>query len=143
MNSNPLWTARVRGHDEALEIDVHPVFSRMVASMPPQIRTTFSSVQLAALAHATKPPPANHLVDFRVSIPFLGRRYYITLLFGKERRSRQRLDAERQLSTKNATITYFVAAMLIASAILLCAMAFAYLMKSIVGLDLVKAPSMW
>lgn len=143
MNSDPLWTARVQGHDEALQIDNHPVFARMIASVPPQIRTTFSSVQMAALAHATKPPRANHLIDFRVSVPFLGRRYYVTLLFGKERRSRQRLDAERQLSLRNATITYFVASLLIVSAVLVCAMVFAYVMKSIVGLDLVKAPSIW
>ncbi|MFN3868479.1 MAG: hypothetical protein ACK4MF_05370 [Hyphomicrobiaceae bacterium] len=143
MNSDPLWIARIGGREAPLEIDAHPVYDRLLGLMPPHIRASFSPVQLAALSHATKPRPEKRLVDFRVSLPFFGRRYYLTILLGKERRSRQRLHAERQLSTRKATITYFVAALLIAATVLLCAMAFAYVLKSIVGLDLVKAPSIW
>lgn len=35
-------------------------------------------------------------VNIRVTIPFLGGRYYFTLLSGKERRSKERLALERQ-----------------------------------------------
>ena len=38
------------------------------------------------------PPPVN----IRVTLPFLGGRYYFTLMSGKERRSKERLALERQ-----------------------------------------------
>ena len=57
------------------------------------------------------PPPVN----IRMTIPFLGQRFYFTVLSGKERRSKERLALERQanpLRTKR-NITFIVVGALI------------------------------
>jgi hypothetical protein len=41
--------------------------------------------------------PGHYPVNIRVSIPFLPRRIFITLIIGPERRGRERLKAEREL----------------------------------------------
>ena len=38
----------------------------------------------------------NHAVDLRITIPLFFGRYYLTIVAGKERRSRSRLQEERQ-----------------------------------------------
>lgn len=43
-----------------------------------------------------KPWTNNHAVNVRLSLPFFGGRYYLTVVGGKERRSRQRLAFERK-----------------------------------------------
>ena len=71
--------------------------SALLAGIPSEIRSTFSEAQLAALAQASKPQQSRHRVDFRVSIPvWPGRRLYMRLLAGRERRNAKRLATEGQ-----------------------------------------------
>ena len=41
--------------------------------------------------------PGNYPVNIRMTIPFLPRRIFITLIIGPERRGRDRLRAEREM----------------------------------------------
>ena len=41
--------------------------------------------------------PGNYPVNIRMTIPFLPRRIFITLIIGPERRGRDRLKAEREM----------------------------------------------
>lgn len=58
------------------------------------------AVEGQALAHRQdpggKPWSNNHAVNLRLSVPFFGGRYYLTVVGGRERRSRQRLAFERK-----------------------------------------------
>ena len=64
---------------------------------PEEHRRAFTDEQLQALALASIPPPPNHGIEYRVSLPFFGKRFYVTLFVGRERRARSRLVAEGQL----------------------------------------------
>ncbi len=97
--------------------------------------------QLAAFIEANKPQAANHWVDYRVSIPWIGGGFYVRLFMGKERRNRSRLDAEGQVSLPKTSIAliFFLWALcclaMFGSVILL------YLIKSTIGIDLFNGPS--
>lgn len=43
------------------------------------------------------PQPGNYPVNIRMTIPFLPRRIFVTLIIGPERRGRDRLKAEREM----------------------------------------------
>ena len=46
--------------------------------------------------HARKPQPWNHHpINIRFSVPFIGSRYYVTLVAGRERRTHERRREER------------------------------------------------
>lgn len=58
-----------------------------------------------------------HLVDLRASSPFPWGRYYVTILVGKERRSAERLRAERQTHwTRQIAVYALLASILLALA---------------------------
>ncbi|HEX4894577.1 MAG TPA: hypothetical protein VFV47_14945 [Hyphomicrobiaceae bacterium] len=58
-----------------------------------------------------------HLVDLRASAPFPWGRYYVTLLVGRERRSAERLRAERQTHwTRQVAVYALLASILLALA---------------------------
>lgn len=58
-----------------------------------------------------------HLVDLRASAPFPWGRYYVTLLVGRERRSAERLRAERQTHwTRQVAVYALLASVLLALA---------------------------
>lgn len=94
----PVWSGQIA--DKATAPDAptsHPAFERLLKRLPEEHRSGFTAEQLRALALASVPPPPNHQVEYRVSLPFFGRRYYLALFVGRERRARSRLVAEGQL----------------------------------------------
>lgn len=90
----PQWTGGIVSEQK---FPSHPAFERLLARMPVQVRATLTTEQLMALSLASVPAIAPHIVDYRVSIPFLGKRFYLTVLAGRERRSLARLAGEGQL----------------------------------------------
>ncbi len=66
----------------------------LLKRLPRDVAATFTTEQLAALERAVA--PSRHAVDIRLSLPFLGRRRYVVLLAGRERRPRARLEAYRR-----------------------------------------------
>lgn len=125
------------------DIDWHPTLRRLITQLPPRVSASFSTEQLLALSRATRPAPSPHAVEYRVSIPLFGRRYYFTLFAGRERRTIARLRHEGQLGAKVVSIAVAVGICLVSGAIALLAMFFIYLMKSTLGIDLTDGPSIF
>lgn len=82
----------------------------LLQRLPEAFLVTLNARQLAALKGSLAPPRASpHRVDFRVSLPWFGGRYYVVLLAGDERRSVDRLRLEGQLTVGRIAATYSAA----------------------------------
>ncbi|MGL1113135.1 hypothetical protein [Vibrio vulnificus] len=76
---------------------------------------------------------ARHSLDVRKSLPWFGKRYYLVLLFGRDRRGQVR--AEESKLANFFTVTFVVIALL--TLLGLSALA-VYLLKSALGIDIFK-----
>ncbi len=77
-----------------------------------------------------------HVIDYRVSLPLFGRRYYFACFVGCEQRSLERLAEECQRkSWLHTAFTLMAVAVGLATG-LMCVLATAYLVKSMMGIDL-------
>ena len=139
----PMWIANGETSQSALTLKpmAHPAFRRMMANMPFSLRATFTPEQLAALAQASVPVNAPHLIDYRVSVPLFGKRFYVTLLAGRERRSLSRLAAEGQIRFAQITTLYAMFLGLGMAAILVAIVLVLYFVKAALGLDLFEGES--
>ena len=80
-----------------MTIQKHALMRRILEQLPPEERYLFSEHQIEALHRsALSLPKADHMVNIRWSIPFPGKGFYLVLFAGKERRSKQRLLAEKE-----------------------------------------------
>ena len=71
-------------------------FERFLKSLPPDVVASFNSNQLKAMSSAMRQDTRRHPVDLRVSVPFFWKKFYLVLLMGTERRTAERLKADRQ-----------------------------------------------
>lgn len=139
----PVWIQR-DGHSTASPAaPSHPQFERIMAQIPLAVRQSFSQEQLAALAHATLPATARHAIDYRISVPFFGRRYYLTIFAGRERRSLERLLREGQAMLSRALTFYTVAICSLAGISVVTGLVVFYLAKSLIGIDLFDGNPMY
>lgn len=72
------------------------VSNELLEYLPPEVLETFTPEQRAALWGAAKPSSwRHHTVDIRISLPLFGRRLFMTVVAGTERRAgaRRRRDA--------------------------------------------------
>ncbi len=131
----PVWL-----HDDTraaaiLAVPSHPAFERLLARMPLNIRQSLTPEQLSALARATLPAATRHSLDYRISLPFFRRRYYLTILGGRERRDRERLLREGQIVLSRITAAYGIGlGILTALAVAGGAIAL-YVAKTLLGID--------
>ena len=117
-------------------------FNPLIADIPEDIRETFTPAQLHALARASRNQRTKHTVDFRVSLPFLGgRRYYLTVLAGRERRSAGRLVAEGHTDGSRILIFYLVLALVMLGFLVFGFLTSIYFTRLLSGLELVDCPS--
>ena len=73
------------------------LFKALLENLPPSQRDAFSPEQRAALRDAAdRCNWSGHATDIRLSIPLVSKRYYLVLLAGEEKRSRDRLRRERK-----------------------------------------------
>lgn len=72
-----------------------PVFKQLFAEISPEIADTFTSEQIEAIKRVFGRNWNRHPIDVRVSVPILELRFYLVLLAGSERRSKQRLRSEK------------------------------------------------
>ncbi|NJL38626.1 MAG: hypothetical protein HC840_30685 [Leptolyngbyaceae cyanobacterium RM2_2_4] len=71
------------------------LFEQFLAHVPPQTAETFTDAQVEALKQACSQLNwKKHPVDIRLSVPVPFNRFYLVILAGPERRSRQRLQTE-------------------------------------------------
>ena len=76
--------------------NISPSSRHLLANMPPDVASSFTDTQLSYVAEAIENrPPSGHPVDIRLSIPLLGRRFFLVFLFGWEARSPARRERDR------------------------------------------------
>lgn len=142
--SHPHWI-----DPNGLELAVTPAkspegpfaYGRMLRRLPAAIRESLTQDQLDAISDALVPDAPTHVIDYRVSIPFFGRRFYITLLAGRERRSLERLAREAQLRAKHIAIFYSIILLFLGCVSVIGLVLLGYLTKSALGIDLMDGPS--
>lgn len=113
--------------------------ARLLAALPASAGARFSSEQLAVLDIAvarTRPRPGKHKIDYRVSVPFFGRRYYFVFLMGRERRTLMRIHSEGQDTVWRMSVAYTILMSAIAMGGFVAAIMLLYVVKSMVGIDL-------
>ena len=67
----------------------------LLESISDDVRSTFTQVQIGGIRRAAEGRRAQHLLDIRVSVPMpFGRRWYLAVRAGRERRSAARLASE-------------------------------------------------
>ena len=113
-----------------------PFLRDFYARIPPPIAAGFSDQQLMAIrmAYGARTRGA-HWIDLRTSLPLFGKRIYLVLLAGSERRSRQRRQLDRK-SHPLAMAGNLVAMMLFGLMLLAAVLGFLYLLKSSLGIDI-------
>lgn len=117
-------------------------YLRMMDRLPAAVRVTLTPMQLDAISDALVPEPKRHVIDYRISLPLFGRRYYLTILAGPERRSVDRLAREAQVRARR-TATFYAVALVIAACVAFVALVVAgYVAKSALGVDVLDGPSM-
>jgi hypothetical protein len=91
------------------------LFEKIFHRLPPDISQTFTPAQQEALQLAIVQIKADrHPVDIRLSVPFLGKGFYLVILAGIERRSLKRLRTEDPAYTLKA-IGYLSGAVILAA----------------------------
>lgn len=81
--------------DKAIE---DPFFKQFLARVPKALANSYTDAQLDAIkrAYGARTRGA-HLVDIRLSVPWITRRFYVVFLAGGERRPAGRVALERAL----------------------------------------------
>ena len=120
----------------------NPRYPHILAEVPEEVRATFSEVQLAALARSWRVHATRHIVDYRVSVPLpFGKRYYVALLVGRERRNIERLQREGQSETMRIAVLFSVLTAISAGLLLFGMFCTVYLIKSYSGINLFDGES--
>jgi hypothetical protein len=110
-----------------------PFFAEYFRRIDPRIADSFTAEQRAALKLMfAGRAPGRHLIDVRRSLPWFGKRMYLVLLFGRERRTTERLRREGAISRTADALTYAV----VLAILLTPYLAGLYLAKSWLGIDL-------
>ena len=111
-------------------------FERLFSMLPSDVARSFNDAQLKAIACAFGTQRwRDHAVDLRMLLPLFGRSYYLVLLAGAERRSRARLLRDRLLRPI-ITIGNGIFAAVFFTAILFSVLVSLYLLKSILGINI-------
>lgn len=73
-------------------------FEMLFDRIPAEVAATFTERQRAALYSAVKPTTwRRHPINIRLSFPFLGGEYFITVVGGPEKRDKDRLAREHRV----------------------------------------------
>jgi hypothetical protein len=97
-----------------------PSVRQFLTKISPEVAATFTDAQLDGIRNALASRRWNrHPVDIRFSTPIPGLRFYIVLIAGKERRSRDRLRQQHQAyplwTPANILVLFFFLSGLLAS----------------------------
>jgi len=70
----------------------------LLANLPDNVIESFTADQRAALWNAAKPISwRKHPINIRITFPFVGGRYFVTIVGGFERRSIDRINRDRYI----------------------------------------------
>jgi len=94
------------GHSYAAE--------RLLGAIPGHVLDSFTTVQVQAIRAASRDQaPSRHWIDYRASIPWMGRSFYLVVMVGKERRSADRVLREGQSALRKVGGVYVGAVLLL------------------------------
>ena len=81
----------------APELHSDPLINSFLSQLPTKTAASFTPNQLEAIKRqfGNRKWTGSHPVDIRLSIPFIGRGFYLVFLMGRERRSKDRLRNDR------------------------------------------------
>jgi hypothetical protein len=82
------------------------------------------------------PSTSPHAISYRISLPYPGGRCYLAILAGREQRSPDRLNREKQQRSWPHTLLSIAIVVGLTATMLMGTMAAAYLAKSMLGIDL-------
>ncbi len=108
-------------------------------AMTPETRASLSADQLAEIERViglALPQPAPKIIDLRMDIDLLVSRFFIVLFVGKDRRRSPRSQPIRPLTAALNWLTAMVLLLGVNLVISVSLFAFAYLVKSAVGINL-------
>ncbi len=126
-------------HDIPADLDASE--RRLWQSIPADIHRALTPAQMLALLAAVKPVPVRHALALRASFRGLEKRYYTAFFFGEDGRNIERLRAEGQLDAIPVGVTFFVLIAALAAYGLVPLLFLVYMVKSMLGLDLMDGPS--
>lgn len=79
--------------------NVNPNFEELFSQVSPEIAATFTEEQIAAIKNSFQNRQWHkHDLNVRISVPVRLIHFYLVLLAGEERRSKQRLEYEKSLN---------------------------------------------
>ncbi len=73
-------------NDMTVVVEENALLARIYARMPVDVQMSFTPEQIAALGMATYDPPTPHKVSIRKTFGLFGRRYYLAVFMGRDRR---------------------------------------------------------
>ena len=90
------WSAQKSTLREAAPVRQATPGERLLEQMDQKVAASFTDIQVREVERILSMPSSRRFpVDIRVSLPFVWRRYFITILAGPEQRSAERLEKER------------------------------------------------
>lgn len=109
---------------------------RFLKKLPPEVAASFDASQRQALMTAlTTSARPNKQVDVRKSFSLLGRRYYVVVLLGKDRRTHRRIRIG-QLQKPDKGLRRYLSMGLTASLMAAVMLSTTYLVTAAVGVNL-------
>ena len=114
---------------------------QIASRMPQNIWDTLTDVQKTAVHAAITDRANTHIASLRSSFRVAGRRYYLALFFGHERRSLERLRNEGQLDPGEVSFIFSVLGILMLIFGIIFIALFVYMFKSLLGIDIMDGPS--
>ncbi len=114
-----------------------------MARLPAHIRQSLDHQQRLALAAANVPDTADHLIAYRVSVPIFKRRFYLSILIGRDRRSLSRLVGEGQVGHYKIVATYVCAIALLVAVAVFGAVLLALVFEGVMRMDTMSVPPPW
>ena len=93
--------------------------------LPDAVMRTLTPEQRQALAAAPAPTWGSHSLNIRLSLPWIGRRFYITVVGGPERRDPERRSTDRRLHPLRTAVNalFFLGVAVLFYAVLLVGLA--------------------
>ena len=127
--------------EQASDVD-DAFFERLFSKLPSDVARSFNDAQLKAIAYAFGTRRwRDHALDLRMLLSLFGRSYYIVLLAGAERRSQARRLRDRLLYPL-ISIGNGIFAVVFFTAILLSTLVSLYVLKSVLGINLLPGMSL-
>ena len=126
-------------------IEANPVLHRIFVRMPAHVRATFTHEQIDALGRASIGGSARHALAVRRTVSVLGKRFYLALFLGVDKRRKlTRLELFIRRGMRESWFRRLVTSMALLGAAAVFALGVIcvlYLVKSLLGIDLMPGPS--